>query len=255
MEFLDIIILVAAGFIGGVITALLGGASLVTFPAFLAVGLTPVHAIASNLTVLMPANLLAAYDDRGQLPRFDGALAWLVVASLIGAGLGSVLLLMTPARVFSVLVPLLLGLATVLFAYSEKISGWLRVRAERDSAGGHAGHSVAALVPVSIYGGYFGAGVGVLLVGVLSVGAKGDYRVANALKNLVNGLNCIVTTIILSGQGAIAWPQTLVMITGSLAGGILGGRLGRVLPRETMRLVIVAAGVLLTAIYAQRYWF
>ena len=94
-----------------------------------------------------------------------------------------------------------------------------------------------------------------LFIGVLSVGSDGNYRVANATKNLITGLNCILTTVIFASQGAIVWPQTLTMMAGALAGGLLGGRLGRVVPRAAMRWVVVAAGAVLTAIYAERYWF
>ena len=114
----------------------------------------------------------------------------MVAASVAGALAGATLLMVTPERVFAALIPLLLGFATVLFAYAGRISAWLRARGEARGDGAHNwGAIVAWLLPVSVYGGYFGAGLGVLVLGVLSVGTGGDYRSANVTKNLVVGIN------------------------------------------------------------------
>jgi uncharacterized membrane protein YfcA len=257
MTLFDTLLLVGAGLIGGTISAVIGGAAIVTFPALLATGLSPVSAAACNLTAMVPCNFIAAVADHTQLPRFDRPFVVLLVTSSIGASFGAVLLLVTPERTFAFLVPLLLGFATVLFGYSARISAWLRTRvaeiAKRDP---HASsHSVAALVPVSVYGGYFGAGVGVMLLAVLSVGTGGDYRAANVMKNLVTSLNSVVAALLFIVQGIVVWPQTLAMMAGAFAGGVLGSWLARSLPRELMRVLIVVVGVVLTAVFANRYWF
>jgi uncharacterized membrane protein YfcA len=257
MTLFDTLLLIGAGLVGGTLSAVVGGAALFTFPALLATGVPPVHAAACNLTALIPCNFIAAVADSTQLPRFDRAFLWLLTASVAGARVGAVLLLMTPQRMFAVLVPLLLGFATVLFGFSPRISAWLRRRADdvlaRDP---HASsHSVGALVPVSIYGGYFGAGVGVLLLAVLSVGAGGDYRAANVAKNLVTSLNSIIAAALFIFHGIVEWPQTLAMMSGAFVGGLLGSWLARSLPRELMRVAIVVMGVLLTLVFARRYWF
>jgi uncharacterized membrane protein YfcA len=106
-------------------------------------------------------------------------------------------------------------------------------------------------VPVSVYGGYFGAGVGVLLLAVLSVGTAGNYRAANVAKNLVTSLNSVVAAALFIVQGIVIWPQTLAMMSGAFVGGLLGSWLARSLPRELMRVVIVIVGALLTAIFAR----
>jgi uncharacterized membrane protein YfcA len=253
----DTFLLIGAGLLGGTISAAIGGAGIVTFPALLATGLSPVSAAACNLTALTPCNFVAAMTDPTQLPRWDRAFIVLLVASSIGATLGAVLLLVTSERIFEFLVPLLLGFATVLFAYSARISAWLRRRADEIVARDpHASsHSVAALVPVSIYGGYFGAGAGVMLLAVLAVGTGGDYRAANVMKNLVTSLNSVIAAVVFIVQGIVVWPQTLAMMIGAIIGGVLGSWLARSLPREVMRVLIVAMGVLLTAVFAHRYWF
>ena len=196
--------------------------------------------------------LLAALYDRSQLPPFDGAFAGMVLASIIGALIGAALLVLTPERMFAALVPLLLGFATVLFAYAGRISTWLAARAA--GAGKWPSHSLAALLPVSIYGGYFGAGVGVLLLGVLSVGTGGDYRSANVTKNLVTGLNSAAATAIFVLQGMVSWPSTLLMMAGTLVGGLIGARVAQVMPNAVARRLVVIVGALLTAIFAWRYW-
>jgi uncharacterized membrane protein YfcA len=251
------LMLVGAGLVGGTISSLVGGAAIVTFPALIAAGLPPVVATATNLVALVPGNFLAALYDRKQLPAFDRSFIALILASLVGAGFGAVLLLLTPERMFAAFVPALLGFATILFAYAGRISAWIRARAARrgDRAASRWGNSIAALTLVSIYGGYFGAGLGVLLLGVLSIGTNGDYRAANVIKNLVTSLSSLTAAVVFVAQDKVSWPATLAMMAGGLVGALVGARLAQTVPREVMRVVVVAMGVLLTAAFAWRYWF
>jgi uncharacterized membrane protein YfcA len=257
MTLQTILILIGAGLVGGVMAAIVGGASVITFPVLLATGLPPVVATASNLVAVSPGNLVAAFTDRTRLPPFDRNFIGLVLASLLGALLGAVLLMVTPGRTFEVLIPLLLGFATVLFAFAGRLTEWFRARARR--RGGRDPHmsvtSIPMLLPVSVYGGYFGAGAGVLILGVLSVATGGDYRTANVTKNLVSSLNTVAASVWFIANGAVSWPQTLVMMTGCLIGGFCGAHLSRRIPQEVMRVVVVVIGALLTALFAWRYWF
>lgn len=246
-----------AGLAGGTLSSLVGGASLITFPALLAAGLPPLTAVTSNMAALAPGNFLAALADRSQLPQFDRAFIGLVLASIAGAAAGAALLLLTPARLFAVLVPVLLGFATVLFACGGTISRWIRKRALARHGREPALRitSLPMLLPVSVYGGYFGAGVGVLLIAVLSIASAGDYRAANVAKNLVTSLNTATAAVIFALQGSVSWPAALAMMTGVVAGGLVGARIARSAPQALMRALVIAVGVLLTAIYAWRYWF
>jgi uncharacterized protein len=257
MDLQTVAMLVAAGIVGGMISALVGGAAIVTFPALIGAGLSPVVATATNMVALTPGNFLAALYDRTQLPPLDRAFVSLLVWSTVGATVGAVLLLLTPERMFAAFVPALLGFATVLFAYAGRISAWMQARAAaRGKSGPHRwGQSMAALLPVSVYGGYFGAGVGVLLLGVLSVGTSGDYRAANVIKNLMTSLNSLVAALIFIVQGKVSWSATVAMMAGALVGAFIGARIAQVVPREVMRVVVVAMGALLTAAFAWRYWF
>jgi uncharacterized membrane protein YfcA len=256
MDLATILLLFVTGIFGGVMAAVVGGASVFTFPVLIASGLPPVVATASNLVAVSPGNFIAALSDRSQLPRFDRAFIGLVVASVIGALIGAVLLLATPARLFEVLIPLLLGFATVLFALSSPITQWLRERARR--RGGREPRmsvtSIPVLLPISVYGGYFGAGVGVLLLGVLSVATGGDYRAANVAKNLVSSLNTFVAAFYFVAQSAVSWPHTLVMMAGCLIGGYCGAQIARVMPPKVMRVVVAVVGATLTIAFAWRYW-
>ncbi len=257
MDISTVGMLAAAGLVGGMISTVAGGAALVTFPALLAAGLPPVTATIAGMTALTPGGFLAALSDRSQLPPLDRAFIGLVLASVIGAGIGALLLLMTPARVFQFLVPILLGFATLLFGIGDRIGAWLkrRMMARHGREPGMRLTSVPMLLPVSIYGGYFGAGIGVLLVAVLSIAAGGNYRAANATKNLVASLNSSVAVALFAFNGSVHWPASLAMMGGALGGGLAGAYIARFAPREAMRVVVVGVGCLLTVVYAWRYWF
>jgi uncharacterized membrane protein YfcA len=251
-----ILMLVGAGVLAGMLSSIVGGAAVVSDPALLASGLAPQIAVASNLLAVMPGTLLAAFADRTQLPPLNRAFAGLVFASITGAAIGAVLLMLTPVRVFEVLVPVLLGFATLVFAYAGKVGAWLKSRAK---ARGHDITfnitSLKMLLPVSFYGGYFGAGVGVLLLGVFTLATGGDYRSANVTKNFVTSLNSMAAATIFVVQGAIAWPQTLAMMAGTVAGGLIGSYVARMMPQHVMRVFVVAMGAVLTVAFAWRYWF
>jgi uncharacterized protein len=254
MDLLHIFILVIGGLAGGMISSLVGGAALVTYPALLSIGLPPVIATVCNLVALTPGNFLAAIYDRGQLPPLDRSFVGLVVASLVGAFFGAVLLLITPDRLFAFLIPILMAFATVLFAFARKISAFMRSRAGGEDTHRWA-HSMAVIFPVSFYGGYFGAGVGVLLSAVLSIGTAGNFRAANVTKNLVTSLNSLVASLVFLSQGTVRWEPTLWMMAGALVGGFAGARIAQVVPNHIMRTAVTLVGALLTVVFAWRYWF
>jgi uncharacterized membrane protein YfcA len=255
MDFLHIAFLIAVGFVAGIVSSLVGGASLVTYPILIATGVPPIAAAVITNTAMVPSNLVAALTDRALLPPVDRGFAKLVIASIVGAAVGAALLMLTPERVFELIVPLLLGFATVLFAYSARIAMWIRRRAERrGQAVALDVTSLKMLLPVSFYGGYFGSGVGILMLGVLSIATHGDYRTANVVKNMVLSLNSIVASIIYVVQGAVLWPPTLALMAGSAVGGYTGAWLSRILPRELIRIIVIGFGAMLTSLFAYRYW-
>jgi uncharacterized membrane protein YfcA len=256
MEGQAALLLFGAGLAAGVVTAIVGGSSLITFPALLAAGLPPIVANASNSVALTPANFIAGLADLERLPRWDRSLAGLIVIAVAGSVAGAVLLLRTPEKAFTTIIPLLIGMATVLFALSGPIRLWLAARPSRRAAGDgpSAGLGMLLFAPVAVYGGYFGAGMSVMLLALLSISRADEFRANNVLKNLLSGLTGLVAVVVFVYQGVVAWPPTLVTMAGGLAGGFLGGRLVRVLPADLVRWVVVAVGTVLTLVYAWRYW-
>lgn len=256
MDLFHAAVLIAAGIVGGTIATLVGGASIVTFPALLAAGLPPVSAIASNMVALTPGILVSAYVERHQLPTINRAFVSLVFVSTVGAVAGAVLLLLTPSRTFEFIIPVLIGGATILFACGGRISAWLRARSlelhGREPEIGIGSYPI--LLPVSIYNGYFGAGAGVMLLAVFSVWNGGNYRAANVTKNLVTSLNSILAAGVLAVQGAVDWRAAGLMMMGGFVGSALGVRIARVAPRHLIQIMVVVIGVLMTLIYVWRYW-
>ncbi len=256
MDLMTTAFLVGSGLVAGITASLVGGAAVVLYPAAIAVGVPPQAAAVTVLVSLMPGIFLAAVADRSQLPPFNRDFIGMVVISITSAAIGGACLLLTPVRVFTAIVPLLLGFATLIFAYSAKISAYMRKRAAQ------RGHeikfnlsSLKLLLPVSFYGGYFNAGVGILILGVFSVATGGDYRSANVAKNLVSSLNGLAASLVFIVQGAVHWPPTLALMAGTIMGGLTGSYLARVVPQNAVRVLVVAAGALFTFIFARKYWF
>ena len=249
MDLATIVLLAGAGLIGGIANAIAGGATLITFPAMLASGIPSVIANASNAVAVTPGHFIAAVTDRARMPVLDRRFFVLIGLSLIGAGIGAALLLLTSDRAFLMLVPLLVGSATVIFAFSARIQAAV-------GRGGkpHPFLAEILLVPATIYGGYFGGGLGVMLLAILGVLGIRDVRTANVFKNLLASAVSLVTIVIFIAMGLVSWPHTLVMLTGAACGGFLGGWLVRVLPPAAVRAVVIAAGAVITAYYAWRYW-
>jgi uncharacterized membrane protein YfcA len=257
MDAATIALLLAAGVVGGVITAVVGGSSLITFPALLAVGLPPIAATASNTVSMTPSNFIAALADYKRLPQWRPAFLWVIVISLVGSGLGAWLLFLTPERVFMGAVPVLIGCATLLFALQGPIKRW--TLSHGDDPALHTARAdrlgLVLLSPVAVYIGYFGAAAGVMLLAILSLGDHGDFRTINALKNLIGGAMSIVAITIFIVSGLVDWPHAIVMGIGGLIGGYTGGRMFRYIPTRLVSWLVIGVGCLITVIYARRYWF
>jgi len=249
VDLATIALLAGAGIIGGVANAIAGGATLITFPAMLASGIPPIVANASNAVAVTPGHFIAGITDRERMPAFDRRLVLLIVLSLIGAAIGAVLLLVTTDRTFLLLVPLLVGAATLIFAFARQIQA-----AVNGAGRPHPFLAEILLVPATIYGGYFGGGLGVMLLAILGVLGIHDVRTANVLKNLLASAVSAVTIAIFVLKGIVDWPHTLVMLAGAACGGFLGSWLVRVLPPAAVRAVVIAAGTAITLYYAWRYW-
>jgi uncharacterized protein len=170
----------------------------------------------------------------------------------VGGGAGAVLLLVTPEKTFTQSVPLLIGLATLIFAFSKSIQ-----RGISKLAGGgteHVGMRALLLVPAAVYSGYFGAGAGVIILSILSATSSTPLRSLNVIKNMFAFLCNASAIVFFIWAGLISWGPTLVMMLGTLVGGYTGIKLTHILPAAVVRGVIVICGVAMTLIYAWRYW-
>lgn len=252
MEWKVVILLFLAGVAGGIVNALAGGATLITFPAMLAAGLPPVIANASNAVAVAPGHLMAGYADRQQLAPIDARLLALLGVGVLGGVAGALLLLALPDRLFVLPVPALIGFATALFAFAPRVAAWAEAR--RGARPSEASR-LAWLAAASVYGGFFGAGLGVMIAAVLSLTEPADVRRVSALKNVLAGCVSLAAIVIFIARGMVWWPPTLLMLAGALLGGYAGGALVRVLPAIAVRWFVIVAGTVMTIAYARRYWF
>ena len=229
-----------AGFLAGAINAIIGSGSLITFPTLLAVGLPPLTANVTNTVGVVFGSGSAIVGYRRELrPQLRRAL-WLSIPSLIGGALGAALLLMLPQTVFGFIVPVLVGFAVLLVIFQPRISAWL---APTGSAPAWARYAVPfGIFLTAIYGGYFGAAQGVILMGVLTVLLRDPIQQLNALKNVLSGATNLVSALIFVAVAHVDWQAAGVIAVSSIIGGQAGSAVGRRLNPLVLRLVIVAAG-------------
>ena len=245
-------LLFAAGLVGGAVSAIAGGSGLITFPMLLAVGLPPTVANATNFVSVLFGNLSALPAYLREIRAYRAVAFRLVGAGLAGGALGSALLVLTTDVVFLALVPWLLATATVTFALGDWIKRKLGLSAENAiGRKGGVGRYVAVFL-VSIYGGYFGAGLGVILLATLFLTGFTKFHEANALKNLVNAMVGLLGVAIYAVAGLISWQHALVMMAGSGLGGYAGVRLARFVPERWLARAIVVLGIALTVYYFLR---
>jgi uncharacterized membrane protein YfcA len=246
------IVVVLAGVAAGAINSLVGSGTLITFPTLVALGFPPVTATMSNAIGLVAGGVSGTWGYRAELKGQWSRLRWQIPASIIGAGIGAFLLLHLPEKVFTRIVPVLLVLALLLVLAGPRIQAYARRRAE--ALGRSAEHvspgRMAALVlgtfAVGIYGGYFTAAQGILLIGVMGALLPEDVQRMNAAKNLLALLVNIVAAIsyTLVAFDRISWPVAGLIAVGSLVGGWLGSRYGRRLSPAALRAVIVVVGLI-----------
>jgi len=248
----EFILIGLAAVAAGAVNALAGGGTLITFPMLTAVGVPAVAANVTNTVALCPGYLGATFaqsrDLQGQKKRL-----WLFLpAGAVGGIIGGVLLLNTGERVFRELVPFLILLASGLLAVQNRVRAWLSRRSAQ--AGSTTSEKWAAL-PIglaAIYGGYFGAGLSVIVLAALGLMLEDSLTRLNALKQGISFSVNIAAAIFFVFSGQVVWPAALVMAVGALIGGVLGGRLaGRIKP-ATLRGTVVTIGVVVAVIYLVR---
>jgi uncharacterized membrane protein YfcA len=240
----------AAGLAAGAINAVVGSGSLITFPTLVAVGIDPVVANVSNNIGLVPGSVTGAYGYRVELRGQRDRLVRLGVGSVLGSLIGGILLLYLDPDVFQVVVPVLIGLACVLVLIQPRLNGWLAARREQPHP--HGGAALwLGVFGAGVYGGYFGAAQGVLLIGLIGAFLDDGLQRVNAAKNVLSLLVNATAAVLFLVIAEIDWWAVLAVAVGAMLGGFLGAKIGRRIPAPVLRGVIVCVG--LVAIFVLVY--
>ena len=249
MELFGSIIVSIAGLWAGTINAVVGSGTLVTFPVLIALGVAPVVASMSNAMGLVAGTAAGAFGYRRELAGRGRQVLRLLPASVLGGVSGAWLLLHLPEKVFHYVAPVLLVLALLMVVFQPRLQEWVRNReANPEHAVRDKRHGILLLVLVylaGVYGGYFVAAQGILLVGILGVFLTGTIQNANAMKNiLVLGVNMVAAiSYLLFAFDRINWLVVLLIAVSSTIGGLLGSKVGRKLSPRVLRAVIFALGI------------
>lgn len=251
---LDFLWIALAAVGAGLVNAIAGGGTLISFPALMAVGVPAVASNVTNTVALVPGYLGATFAQARDLRGQERRLRLLIPAAVLGGLVGSVLLLSTSERLFRQLVPWLILLACGLLASQERVRRWAAARSGGTSDGPREVGPWAAL-PVfaaAIYGGYFGAGLSVIILAVLALIYDDTLTRLNGLKQALAFATNVAAALFFLFSGRVVWPAAAVMAVGALTGGALGGRLASSIPPAVLRRVVVSLGVVVALVYLVR---
>ncbi|HET7389122.1 MAG TPA: sulfite exporter TauE/SafE family protein [Nocardioidaceae bacterium] len=244
MDLWQSLFLLVAGVVAGALNAMVGSGSLVTFPTLLALGYPPVAANVTNKIGIVPGAISGALAYRRELRAHTGLLVKLMPASLVGGFLGALILFALPASTFEAVVPGLILFACALVLVQpavRRLTGWSSSALDRGRS------RLAALIALAfvagIYGGYFGAAQGVVLIAVLTLLFDGSMQTSNAVKNALAATANTAAAVVFIVAGGISWLPVVILAVGSSVGGQIGGRLGKRLPPLVYRIVIVCVGL------------
>ena len=238
-----------AAIVAGAINAIAGGGSLISFPALVAAGLSPVTASVTNTVAMCPGYLGATLSQRRDLVGQGGRMARILPVAMLGGIAGALLLLHTGDAAFAAVVPWLILLAALLLAVQGRLRAWLVGRVH------HAHSASLAAIPVglaAIYGGYFGAGMGVMVLASLAIVIEDSLTRLNALKQTVSLVVNVAAAVVFLFSGRVDWPLAGVMLACSLVGGWLGGLVASRIPPAVLRWVGVTIGVAVAIAYFAR---
>jgi uncharacterized membrane protein YfcA len=240
MTVLEALAVLAAGAVAGGVNTVVGSGSLITFPTLLAVGYSPVTANVSNCVGLVPGSVSGVVGYRRELRGQWRLCAILGVGTSLGAVLGGILLLELPAAVFDAVVPALILLAVALMA--------IRPSPKVHEDGNNVPAGVASAFATGIYGGYFGAAQGIILISLLRLSFAEHLQVLNAIKNVLAGLANAVAGVLFIVVADVAWGAALLIAAGSIVGAQIGARYGRRLPQENLRRIVIVYGAIVAVV-------
>jgi uncharacterized membrane protein YfcA len=255
MTLIQALILVAASFGAGVMNAMAGGGTILTFPSLIFLGLPSIAANATSTVGLLPAAVTSLYGYLDDVREQRQWLKALFLPSVIGGAVGSVLLLRTPEKTFAVLAPLLILFATVLFMVQGFLARSTAKRKIEESPvqenGPTQGRWTLAILlqlGVAVYGGYFGAGIGILMLALLGFLGLANIHAANGIKNFFGFCINLVAAVYFMIKGAVVWPAALVILGGAAVGGYAGARFAKRIGKEKARAAVIVIGLAVTAI-------
>jgi uncharacterized membrane protein YfcA len=240
----DLLIAAGVALLAGGINSIAGGGSLILFPVLVGLGLGTVSANVTNSIAQWPGYIGGVLGFRKEYAGQRARLIRFSVVAVLGGTAGSVLLLTTPSEAFDTVVPILVFLASILLAFQPLITRRLKQREDGDRTG-DPGWLYVALFLATVYGGYFGGALGVILVGVLGLGL-GRLKLANAIKSVISMVTATVTLVIFGIWGPVAWEVVAVCAPASLIGGFLGAKVATRIPSTPLRILIVVFGVLVS---------
>lgn len=245
---MDYLLIIVAAFGAGVLNTIAGGGTFLTFPALVFIGVPPVIANATSAVAVFPGYLGGAFGFREEIGAFDRPmLVKLIAVSLMGGLSGSLLLLVSSNKAFSFIVPFLLLSATLVFLFGDQIRSWAKNRQRSISL-----HSTVGLFCVSVYGGYFNGGLGIVLIALFSLWGMTNIHQMNGLKNGLSFTLSAISVAVFSAGGLVEWNSAIVMMLAAIVGGYCGAPIARALPAAVVRWVIAAVGFSMSAIFFLR---
>ncbi len=243
MSLLAAAVIVVAGFAAGAVNAIVGSGSLITYPTLVALGVPPVTANVANTIGLVPGSVTGALGYRHELRAQRRAVRRLVPPAVLGAVVGAALLATLPSSTFQVVVPGLILLSTLLVAVGPRLA-----RASRSESRTRWGPLAVAVLLSSVYGGYFSAAQGVLLLGILGVFLASGLQEQNALKNLLQSVVNVISGVFFVAAGRVAWEYAGLVALGSALGAVAGAALARRVDQQVFRIGIVIFGLVVAVV-------
>ncbi len=253
MDLVTVIGLVVAAFAAGAINAVAGGGSLISFPALIAAGYSSKTANVTNTVALWPGYIGGSYGYRNELRHQRRRMVALSVPSIIGGLLGSAILLYTPQTAFDRLVPFLILFACAMMAAQDRLSTFAVTHRLSSQRGDHVPLTLhLATLLLAVYGGYFGAGLGILLFAGLAILLPDDIQSSNALKGVLSALINAAALVYFVAFGPVRWGPAIIMAVGALAGGYLGVGIARRLGKRWLRLTVITYGIVVAGVLLVR---
>jgi uncharacterized protein len=254
LTLLNIVVLFFAGMLASAMNSVAGGGSFISFPALLVLGIPPVNANTTNTVALWPGSVASMGAYRREFADGWRALIPLVLVSLFGGIVGALLLLSTPQDTFAKLLPFLLAMATLLLAFSKRITHAVRSRNIGSSMSPLMNRTITLILQffIAVYGGFFGGGIGIMMLAMMSLQGMTNIHAMNGIKTLlatvINGLAVLIFIL----RGTVYWPQCLIVLGGAILGGYGGAYLAQRFDSEQVRKFIIAIGIFMTVYFFVR---